>query len=130
MVTRSNGVRQGDVYWVDLGDPEGSEPGYRRPYVVVQNNLVNASRVRTVVTCALTSNLGRAAIPGNVALRVGEANLPKPSVVVVTQIYTVDRSDLDEKIGSLSLRRVRQILDGIALILEPREPDSFPSGER
>ena len=122
MVTASNGVRQGDVYWVNLHEPEGSEPGYRRPYVVIQNNVVNASRIRTIVTCALTSNLERAGFRGNVALRAGEANLPKSSVVIVTQIYTVDRSHLDEKIGTLGPRRVRQILDGIALILEPREP--------
>jgi mRNA interferase MazF len=119
----SNDVRQGDVYWVNPEDPEGSESGYRRPCVVIQNNVVNASRIRTAVTCALTSNLDRARLPGNVALGAGEANLPIPSVVVVNQIHTVDRSHLDEKIGSLSSRRVRQILDGIALILEPREPE-------
>lgn len=114
-------IRQGDIYWIDLGDPEGSEPAYRHPYVVVQNNLFNQSRIRTVVVCALTSNLKRAAAPGNVLLDPGEGNLPKQSVVNVSQVYTVDKSFLDDKIGTLSLKRVRQILKGILLVLEPRD---------
>ncbi len=114
-------INQGDVFWIELDDPEGSEPGYRHPYVVVQNDLFNSSRIRTVVVCALTSNLKRAAAPGNVLLDPGEGNLPKQSVVNVSQIYTVDKSHLDDKIGALSARRVRQILNGIALVLEPRD---------
>ncbi len=78
-------VRQGDIYRVDLGDPEGSEPGYRHPHVVVQNSVINTSRINTVVLFALTSNLKRAAVPGNVLVQKGEANLPKDSVVNVTQ---------------------------------------------
>ncbi|MGH2459275.1 MAG: type II toxin-antitoxin system PemK/MazF family toxin [Chloroflexota bacterium] len=115
-------IRQGDVYWIDVGDPTGSEPAYRRPYVVIQNDVLNQSRLRTVVVCAVTSNLRRAAIPGNVSLEPGEGGLPRPSVVNVTQIYTVDKSNLEEPVGALSPRRLRQILDGIALVLEPREP--------
>ena len=114
-------IRQGDVYWVDLGDPTGSELGYRHPHVVVQNNLFNHSRIGTTVVCALTSNLGRASSPGNVLLRPGEANLPKQSVVNVSQIFTVDKDQLRERIGRLSASRVRSILEGIALVLEPRE---------
>jgi len=114
-------IRQGDLYWIDFGSPKGSGPGYRRPCVVVQNNLFNRSRIRTVVVCLLTSNLARAASPGNVLLRKGEGKLSKPSVVNVSQIFTVDRSRLGRKIGSLSHHRVRQILDGIALVLEPRD---------
>lgn len=116
-------IKQGDVYWVDLGDPTGSEPGYRHPHVVIQNNLFNHSRIRTVVVCALTSNLKRAAAPGNVLLESGEANLPKQSVVNVSQIFTVDKDQLDEYVGTLSAKRVREILDGIKLVLEPREPE-------
>ena len=116
-------VRQGDVYWVDLGEPAGSGPGYRHPHVIVQNNLFNRSKIRTIVVCALTSNLGRAASPGNVRLDEGEANLPKPSVVNVTQIFTVDRTQLDEYIGTLSAQRISQILDGVKLVLEPRDVD-------
>ena len=116
-------INQGDVFWIDLGEPSGSALGYRHPHVVVQNNLFNRSRINTVVVCALTSNLKRADAPGNVLLSPGEANLPKRSVVNVSQIFTVDKSDLAEKIGALSGQRVREILDGIQLLLEPREVD-------
>jgi len=113
-------IRQGDIYWVDLQEPIGSEPGYRHPHVVVQNDVFNCSRIHTVVVCALTSNLQRAEAPGNVLLKPGEANLPKQSIVNVSQIFTVDKRQLEEKIGSLSTPRVREILDGIRLVLEPR----------
>lgn len=116
-------INQGDVFWVDLGDPIGSEPGYRHPHVVVQNNVFNRSRISTVVVCALTSNLRRAEAPGNVLLENGEADLPKQSVVNVSQIFTVDKRVLGEKIGTLSRQRVRQILDGIRLVIEPRDLD-------
>jgi len=114
-------INQGDVFWIDLDEPTGSGPSYRHPHVVIQNNVFNRSRINTVVVCALTSNLRRANAPGNVLLESGEANLPKQSVVVVSQIFTVDKSQLDEHIGTLSKKRVRQILDGIKLLIEPRE---------
>ncbi len=114
-------VRQGDVFWVDLGRQRGSGPGYRHPYLVIQNNIFNRSAINTVVLCALTSNLARAQAPGNVLLKKGEANLPKRTVANVSQLYTVDRSDLTEKAGTLSPGRVREILDGVKLVLEPRD---------
>lgn len=113
-------IRQGDVYWIDLEEPTGSEPGYRHPHVVIQNDVFNASQIGTVIVCALTSNLRRAASPGNVLLEKGEANLPKPSVVNVTQVQTVDKEMLVEWIGQLSERRVQQILAGLRLVTEPR----------
>ncbi len=116
-------ISQGDIYWIEFDEPGGSEPGYRHPHVIVQNNLFNQSRIRTVVVCELTSNLMRAEAPGNVLLDQAEANLPKQSVVNVSQIFTVDKTQLGEYIGSLSPRRLRQVLDGIKLILEPREVD-------
>ncbi|MBK7601094.1 MAG: type II toxin-antitoxin system PemK/MazF family toxin [Acidobacteria bacterium] len=116
-------INQGDLYWVDLGDPIGSSPGYRHPHVVIQNNLFNQSRINTVVVCALTSNLKRANAPGNVLLNAKEAHLSKRSVVVVSQIFTVDKSQLDEYIGKLSEKRVRQILDGVRLLTEPRDTE-------
>ena len=116
-------ISQGDVYWIDLGDPSGSAPGYRHPHVVILNNLFNRSRINTVVVCALTSHLSRAQAPGNVLMERGEANLPKQSVVNVSQLFTVDTADVVELIGTLSRRRIRQILDGLALLLEPREID-------
>ena len=114
-------IQQGEIYWVELGEPVGSEPGYRHPHVVVQNNVFNQSRINTVVVCALTSNLKRAEVPGNVLLDAGEANLPKQSVVNVSQIFTVDKSQLDEYIGAVSSARIRQILAGIRLVTEPRD---------
>lgn len=114
-------IRQGDVYWIDLDEPRGPGPGYRHPHVVVQNNVFNASKIGTVVVCALTSNLKRAEAPGNVLLKKGEANLKKDSVVNVTQLVTVDKTDLVEKIGTLTSARVRQIVAGIQLLIEPRE---------
>src|SRR3972149_8212390 len=114
-------IRQGDIFWVDLATPSGSAPGYRHPHVVVQNNLFNQSRINTVVVCALTSNLKRAGAPGNVLLAKGEANLNKASVVNISQLVTVDKSDLTEKIGTLSPSRIDQITDGIKLRIEPRQ---------
>ncbi len=116
-------INQGDIYWIDVGEPIGSAPGYRHPHVVIQNNIFNRSRINTVVVCALTSNLSRVNSPGNVLLDLGEANLSKQSVVVVSQVFSVDKTQLDEYIGTLSKRRIRQILDGIKLLTEPREID-------
>jgi len=114
-------ICQGDIYWIDLKIPSESESGYRHPHVVVQNNLVDQSRIHTVVVCQLTSNLKRAGLPGNVLLNKQETNLPKDSVVNVTQILTVDKSRLGDCIGTLPQRHIPEILDGIRLVLEPRE---------
>ena len=114
-------IKQGDIFWVDLGIPKASEPGYRHPHVVIQNNVYNVSKINTVVVCALTSNVRRAAAPGNVLLEKGEAYLPKDSVVNISQIITVDKSDLIEKIGSLSPSKIKQVIEGVKLLLEPRE---------
>jgi len=113
-------IVQGDIYWVDLGVPRGSEPGFRNPYVVIQNDAVNVSRIRTVIVCLITSNLQRAKAPGNVLLDKDEANLPVPSVINISQIYTIDKDMLDEKVGTLDKGRVRQIISGLLLMLEPR----------
>lgn len=114
-------IRQGDVFWVDLGEPYGSGPGFRRPHVVIQNNVFNVSRINTVVVCAMTTNLKRGQAPGNVTLRKGEANLPRASVVNISQLYTVDKSALYDKIGTLSERHILEIIRGIQLLIEPRD---------
>jgi len=103
-----------------LGEPHGSEPGYRHPHVVIQNNVFNESKINTVVVCTLTSNLKRANTPGNVLLKKGEGNLPKDNVVNITQIITVNKSDLVEKIGTLPSSKNKQIFEGIKLLAEPR----------
>ncbi len=114
-------IKQGEIYWVDLTEPRGSEPGYRHPHIIIQSNLFNASRINTIVVCSLTSNLKRAKAPGNVLLNQGEANLPKKSVVTMSQIFTVNKDDLVEKIGQVSEKRITEILNGIKLLTEPRE---------
>ncbi len=114
-------IEQGEIYWIDLGDPIGSSPGYKHPHVVIQNNVFNQSRINTVVVCVITSNLKRAKAPGNVLLNDGEGNLSKQSVVNVSQIFTIDKSELEEKIGKLSSKRVNEILAGVQLVLEPRD---------
>ncbi len=114
-------IRQGDVFWVNLGEPSGSGPGFLHPHVVVQNDIFNQSRLSTVVVCTVTSNIKRAQVPGNVLLEEGEANLPKRSVVIVSQLFTIDKDDLVDQIGTLSADRTRQVLEGVYLLLEPRE---------
>ena len=114
-------IRQGDIFRVDLGKSSGSEPAYRHPHLVIQNNVFNRSHINTVVMCSLTSNLKRAESPGNVLLEKGEANLPKQSVINITQIFTVDKGDLIEKIGSLSRDRITQVLEGIELLVKPMD---------
>ncbi len=116
-------INQGDIYWVELDEPEGSEPGYRHPHVIVQNNLFNRSTIKTVLVCPLTTNLKRANAPGNVRLDKKESNLPKQGVVNVSQVFTIDKSQLDDFIGTLSPKRMTEILNGINLVLDPREPD-------
>lgn len=114
-------IRRGDIFWIDLGVPHGSEPGYKHPHVIVQNNIFNLSRISTVVACAVTSNLKLSKAPGNVLLKKGEGGLKKDSVINISQIITVDKADLAEKIGRLSPARIKQIINGIKLLLEPRE---------
>ncbi len=117
-------ICQGDIYWIDLGQPIGSEPGYIRPYVVIQNDVLNSSQIRTVIVCALTTNLRRARAIGNVLLEVGEADLAEQSVVNVSQVFTVDKALLTDKIGNLSQKRVLEILAGLTLVTKPSEINS------
>ena len=116
-------INQGDIYWIELDEPSGSEPGYKHPHVVVQNNLFNSSQIRTVVVCPLTTNLKRATAPGNILLDIKESGLPKQSVVNVSQVFTVDKTQLGEYVGTLSSKRIAEILNGIKLVIDPREPD-------
>jgi mRNA interferase MazF len=109
-------INQGDLYWVQLGDLSEGEAGIRHPFVVIQDNVFNHSRIDTVVACALTSNMKRANLPGNVLLEIGEANLPKQSVVEVSKASTVHKTQLGEYIGSLNARRIEQILDGMRFL--------------
>jgi len=113
---RSARIDRGDVFEIAPDASRGPAPAYSHPHVVVQDDLFNHSRIATVVVCALTSNLHKAKEPGNVLLDVGEGNLPRQSVVVVSQIASVDKARLGERIGSLSDARVDQILAGLRFL--------------
>jgi len=113
-----NEVRQGDVYWIDFGPAKGSAPAERHPCVVVQSDLFNRSRIATTVICLITSNLARSGAPGNVPLRKGDASLPKASVVNVSQVLTVDKDDLVERIGRLPAGTIDAIRSGLELLFE------------
>jgi mRNA interferase MazF len=106
-------IHRGDLFWIESETSRGSIPAITHPHVVVSDDVFNHSRISTVVVCALTSNLVRANEPGNVLLDIGEGNLAKQSVVIVSQIDSVDKSRLGERIGTLSPERVDQILDGL-----------------
>lgn len=114
--TSSARINRGDVFWIGPDDARGPAPSYAHPHVVVQDDVFNHSRITTVVVCALTSNLHRAKEPGNVLLEVDEGNLSKQSVVVVSQVSSVDKARLGERIGSLSDMRVEQILAGLRFL--------------
>ena len=112
-------VSQGEVHWVDFGIPKGSEPDYRHPCAIVQNNAFNASKISTVAVVAITGNLRLGRAFGNVTLRKGEAGLPRRCVVNISQIATVDRSMLDGRIGVLSSSRLNEVLQGVHALLRP-----------
>ena len=112
-------IHQGDVFWVTFAGTRGSEPWGKRPAVVLQHDRFNQSRINTVVVAAITSNLRYDSLPGNVRLRKGEANLSKACVVNVTQLHSIHRTYLGEKIGSVSRGKLREIWDGLRLLLEP-----------
>lgn len=100
-----------------------AELGHLRPCVVVQNNIYNRSNIQTVIVCILTTNLKLGRAPGNITLLKGEGNLPKKSVVNISQIYTVNKSDLQDKIGVLPKKRVQEILESVKDIIEPRDSE-------
>ena len=108
---------RGEVWWANLREPLGSEPGYRRPVVLVQSDDFNRSRIQTTVCIVLTSNLALAAAPGNVLLPAEETGLSKDSVANVSQIITVDRGFLSEAVGQLSDTRMQEVEAGLRLVL-------------
>ena len=111
-------IRQGDVFFVDLDDPCESEPGYPHYVVVVQSNDFNESDINTVVVCCLTTTLSRARPPGNVLLAPGEGGMLEQSVINVSQMLTVNKSDLTDRRAALDHVRMREVVDGIKLLLE------------
>lgn len=110
-------VKRGELWWADLGEPRGSAPASRRPVLVVQDDLLNGSRLSTVMIVPLTSNLRRGRAIGNVLLGEGETGLDRDSVALVCQVMTIDETFLDERIGTLSSRARRQVDRGLAIAL-------------
>lgn len=109
-------VHRGELYWLPPDPSRGSVPGVAHPHVVVQDDVFNHSRIATVVVCALSSNLNRASEPGNVLLEPGEGGLIKQSVVIVSQVSSLYKTRLGERIGTLSDERVTQILAGMRFL--------------
>ncbi len=111
-------ARRGEIWWASLPEPSGSEPGYRRPVVVLQADSFNSSQIRTVIAVGLTTNLNRAGAPGNVLLLSRQTRLPKDCVANISQLITVDKSDLLEWVGPLPSQLLQRIEDGLPLILD------------
>lgn len=110
-------VSQGEIWWADLPKPKGSGPGFRRPVIVVQSDAINRSRIATTICVPLTSNLKWAAAPGNVELTSDMTRLPKDSVANVSQIVTLDKENLSERVGKLSRAKLELVLSGIDVML-------------
>ena len=110
-------IRNGSIYWVDFSPGKGSEPMGRRPGLVVQNDILNDSMLNTVVMIAITTTLKFGELPGNVALQKNEANMPRKCVVNETQVKSVNKQSLMEKIGTLSGERMTEVYDGIKLVM-------------
>ena len=110
-------MKRGEVWWADLPEPAGSEPGYRRPVLIVQADDFNRSRLRTVLAAAITSNLALAHAPGNLLLSRRSAGFERESVVNVSKVVTVDKRFLIEPAGTLSGSQLRQVEEGLRLVL-------------
>ena len=110
-------VSQGDIWWADLPKPRGSSPGFRRPVVIVQADAINRSRISTTICVPLTSNMKWAAAPGNVELPAETTRLPKASVANVSQLITLDKESLTERVWKLPKPKLELILSGIDVML-------------
>ena len=110
-------MKHGEIWWASLPEPTGSGPGLRRPVLVIQSNPFNESRIATVIVAVVTSNLALADAPGNVRLNKSESGLPKPSVVNVSQVLTVDRSILTERVKALPSSVIQRVNEGLRLAI-------------
>ena len=108
---------RGEIWWADLGEPRGSSPGFERPVVIIQSDFFNQTKIKTCIVAIITSNLRLANLAGNVLLSTRTSNLEEESVVNVSQIFTVDRQDLFDFVGTLSERKMEQIDKGLRLVL-------------
>jgi mRNA interferase MazF len=110
-------VERGQVWWADLGEPDASEPGFRRPVLIVQNDAFNRSRIRTVIAVVLTANLRLVEAPGNVLVPARAAGLPRDSVANVSQIVTIDKDFLTELAGRVRAPVLSEVDSGLRLVL-------------
>lgn len=110
-------VERGSIWWADLAEPRGSEPGFRRPVLIVQADAFNRSRIQTILAVILTSNLRLVDAPGNVLIPAKASSLPKDSVANVSQLVTIDRDYLENSLGKLDPKLMRQVEDGLRLVL-------------
>jgi mRNA interferase MazF len=110
-------MQRGEIWWASLHEPEGSSPGYRRPVLIVQANEFNRSKISTIIAAAITSNLALAAAPGNVQLSSRSSGLPKESVVNISQLITIDKRFLTERIKSIDQHTMQQVEEGLRTIL-------------
>jgi mRNA interferase MazF len=111
-------IQRGDIFWVNFSPGKGSEPLGRRPGLVIQCNALNDSKLNTVIMLAITSTLKFGELPGNIMLHKGEANMPRQCVINVTQIKSVDKSSLQDKIGNLSNKKMDEVAEGLKLALD------------
>lgn len=110
-------MKRGEVWWADLPEPTGSEPGLRRPVLIVQSNAFNESRIATAIVAVITSNLFLENAPGNVRLSKSDSGLPKPSIVNVSQLITIDRTLLGQRVKALPSKVLTEIGEGLRLVL-------------
>jgi mRNA interferase MazF len=110
-------VERGEIWWADLDDPKGSEPGFPRPVLIVQRDSFNRSRINTVIALALTTNLNLVSSPGNVLIASKDSGLPRDSVANVSQVITVDKNFLTERVGRIQGQVLTEIEDGLRMIL-------------
>lgn len=110
-------IERGEIWWADLGEPRGSSPGLEHPIVIIQSDNFNQTKINTVIVALVTSNLARAEMPGNIRLSTRASGLEKESVINITQLFTVDKTDLMEFIGTLSSKKLEQIDEGLRLVL-------------
>jgi mRNA interferase MazF len=110
-------IKRGEIWWAELQEPAGSGPGYKRPMLVIQSNEFNKSKINTIIAAVITTNIRLSAAPGNILLSAKKSKLPKESVINVSQIITLDKSFLTEKVSTLSNSTMAKVDDGVRLVL-------------
>ncbi len=111
-------MQRGEIWWADLPDPSGAAPGYRHPVLLLQADAFTRSRIATVIAIVVTGNLRLATAPGNVLLPSSESGLPKDSVINVSQLVTLNKQTLDERVGQITARTLDQVEHGVRLVLD------------